>query len=85
MFHVLQLKKQLDREVVSILQLPPMDVHGLLKPELEEILDRRLRKVNQRALTEVLVRWQGQIAEDATWELYHKLKNTFHHLVGKVF
>jgi hypothetical protein len=45
-----------------------------MKPEPEEILLLRFRPHNNRAITELLVRWAGQSPEDATWEEYSSLK-----------
>jgi hypothetical protein len=84
-FHVSQLKLKLGRVVAPITHLPPVNATGVIQPELEEILDRRLQKVHNRALVELLVLWQGQIPEEANWVVFHKLKSSYPHLVGKVF
>ena len=34
-------------------------------------------KVGNRAVTEVLVKWQGSTEEDATWECYQSLCQRF--------
>lgn len=65
--------------------LPPVNTEGVIKPEPEEIVARRMRKCRNQALVELLVRWQGQNQEDATWESYSDLRETYPHLVGKVF
>jgi hypothetical protein len=49
-----------------------------------EILTRRSRPKDNRPFIEVLVRWEGKTADDATWEEYHSLANAYPHLVGKV-
>ncbi|GJV56012.1 retrotransposable element Tf2 [Tanacetum coccineum] len=43
---------------------------GLLSAEPVAILDRRLAKVNNRAVAYVLVKWSNHIDKDATWENY---------------
>jgi hypothetical protein len=69
----ISLKAKLGRSSVAIPHLPPVDVHGVIQLESEEILDRHSRKVKNRALAEVLVRWSGQNWEEASWEDLHQL------------
>lgn len=83
-FHVSQLKPKVGQHISPITTLPPVDKNGSLKPELEEILNRRMRKVNNKPLVELLIRWHGGTTEDASWEPYHVLCSNFPHLVGKV-
>lgn len=61
-----------------------MDPQGefLLEPII--ILQRRNQEVNNRALVEVLVQWQGVGVEVTTWKLYWQLREKDHHLEGKV-
>jgi hypothetical protein len=84
-FHVSQLKLKIGRSVSSIAQLPPVNQQGVIEPEPEELLDIRFRKVHNRAVVELLIRWQGQLPVEATWEKYHLLKSSYPHIVGKVF
>lgn len=84
-FHVSQLKPKLGSVVVPLPKLPPADARGVLQPEPVEVLDRRSQPKNNQALVEILVRWDGQTTDDANWEEYHRLKDTYPHLVGKVF
>jgi len=84
-FHVSQLKPKLGSACTALPQLPPIDNQGAIRPEPAQILERRSRPKNNRALTEILVRWEGQTADDATWEEFHALKEAYPHLVGKVF
>jgi hypothetical protein len=84
-FHVSCLKKKLGQQVLPLPTLPPVDRNGELKPEPEAILDRRIKKIGHRFVTEVLVQWCGALVEDNTWELLYKLIDTYPHLVGKVF
>ena len=35
-------------------------------------------------MTQVLVQWQGESKDDATWEVLYDLQARFPHLVGKV-
>ncbi|KAB1225090.1 Transposon Tf2-9 polyprotein [Morella rubra] len=84
-FHVSQLKRQLGTRVAAATHLPPTDSHGVLRPEPVHVLNRRSRKVRNRAVTDLLIQWQGQPPEDATWIPYHQLALDYPHLVGKVF
>ncbi|XP_062147747.1 uncharacterized protein LOC133856708 [Alnus glutinosa] len=83
-FHVFQLKPKLGAQTVAIPTLPPLNSKGILHPEPMAVLDRRSRARNNRSFTEVLVCWEGQSAEDATWESFHALAQAYPHLVGKV-
>jgi len=62
-----------------------MDSDGVLRPEPFEILDRRSRQKDHHPLIELLVRWDGQGQDDATWEELHNLREAYPHRVGKVF
>ncbi|GJS60081.1 reverse transcriptase [Tanacetum coccineum] len=53
--------------------LPHCGPNGLLSAEPVAILDRRLAKVNNRAVAYVLVKWSNHTDEDATWENYTDL------------
>jgi hypothetical protein len=84
-FHVSCLKKKLGSHVTPLPVLPPVGENGELKPEPEAVWNRRMRKVANRALTEVLVHWKGTTKDDSTWELLYDLRRDYPHLVGKVF
>jgi hypothetical protein len=58
-FHVSQLKLKLGSTVFPVPKLPPVDSHGVFRPEPAEVLDRRSRPHNHRALVELLIRWEG--------------------------
>lgn len=64
--------------------MPPVDEHGVLLSEPEDIISRRTVKVENKARVEILSRWHGQEALDATWEGYSRLKKDFPHLAGNV-
>ncbi|KAL4296046.1 hypothetical protein GQ457_12G011230 [Hibiscus cannabinus] len=57
--------------------LPIMDLDGSISKEPLKILDRRIGKRGNRAVTEVLVEWSNSFPEDATWEVLHTLKQRF--------
>lgn len=82
--HVSQLKKKLGQDTIPIPKLPPVNQQGVIRPEPKEVLARRLRKKKNKPVTEILVRWQGQDVEDASWEPYHTVRAEFPHLVDKV-
>lgn len=67
-FHVSQLKKKLGSRVIVVPTLPPVDPSGILKPEPKQLLKRRLLKLHNPPKDEVLVHWQGQSEEEASWE-----------------
>jgi hypothetical protein len=83
-FHISQLKPKLGSACSALQRLPPIDDQGAIRPEPAQILDRRSGPKNNQALTEILVRWEGQTANDATCEEFHALKDAYPHLVGKV-
>ncbi|KAL4361032.1 hypothetical protein GQ457_04G005470 [Hibiscus cannabinus] len=75
-FHVSQLKKQIGSEPVQS-ELPVVDADGSISKEPMRILDRRMVKMGNMVVTEVLVEWSNSFPEDATWEIYHMLKQQF--------
>jgi hypothetical protein len=84
-FRVSQLKLKLGSTVALVPKLPPVNSYGVFRPELVEVLNRRSRPHDHRPLIELLIRWEGQTADDATWKEFYGLKNAYPHLVGKVF
>ncbi|KAF5459790.1 hypothetical protein F2P56_019708 [Juglans regia] len=65
---------------------PSTKIHpvGQVQPEPEVILQRRMKRIRNHAVTEVLVKWLGAPIEDSTWELLWTLRDRYPHLVGKV-
>ncbi|GJS04942.1 retrotransposable element Tf2 [Tanacetum coccineum] len=53
--------------------LPHCGPNGLLLAEPVAILDKRLAKMNNKAVVYVLVKWYNHTDEDATWENYADL------------
>nr|KYP44277.1 Retrotransposable element Tf2 [Cajanus cajan] len=72
-FHVSLLKKHHGSHVVSE-QLPRFNEEGDLLIKPLAILDRRVKKKNNKAITEVLVQWEHTNPEDATWKELHELQ-----------
>ncbi|GMI79866.1 hypothetical protein HRI_001655900 [Hibiscus trionum] len=75
-FHVSQLKKHIGGEPHQS-ELPVIGSDGGIAKELVKILDRKIRKRGNRAMTEVLVEWTNSFPEDATCELLHQLQLQF--------
>nr|GEX37176.1 hypothetical protein [Tanacetum cinerariifolium] len=75
-FHVSQLKLCKGNSFKKGL-LPRCGEEGLLSVEPEKILDKRIGKVNNRAVVYVLVKWINHSEEDATWELAEDLSKRF--------
>ena len=80
-FHVSCLKKHLGSNVQTTVPLPVLTGAGILQDVPIAILDRRLVKKNNSTVTEVLIQWQNHSREDATWEVYHELKQKFPEIV----
>ncbi|KAL4339288.1 hypothetical protein GQ457_08G024630 [Hibiscus cannabinus] len=77
-FHVSQLKKHIGSADFQS-QLPVIGPDGAISKEPLRVLDRRIGRRGQRAVTEVLVEWTNSFPEDATWEMLHQLKIQFPH------
>ena len=77
-FHVSQLKLckgSVDQP--GTLPLPMCDDRGMMSVFPAKILDRRLGKMNNRAVAYVLVQWSNGSVEEATWELYSELLKSY--------
>ena len=77
-FHVSQLKQHVGTTVVQSV-LPDMDGDGVISRVPVQILERRMIKKGNHAVTQVLVQWSNSFAEDATWELLADLQTRFPH------
>ncbi|XP_070045796.1 uncharacterized protein [Nicotiana tomentosiformis] len=76
--HVSLLKKY--HVIPDHISYPPVvDIADPQCPEPELVLQRRMVKRENKAVAQVLVKWQGILADDATWEYYTKLKIQFPH------
>ncbi|KAK5838614.1 hypothetical protein PVK06_007348 [Gossypium arboreum] len=78
-FHVSQLKKHIGF-APNQTQLPLVDDDGALQKGPARIVDRRVVKKGNQAVTEVLVEWINSFPEDATWESLAMLQSKFPHL-----
>ncbi|KAK5772347.1 uncharacterized protein LOC108462731 [Gossypium arboreum] len=77
-FHVSQLKKHGVASPTQA-QLPLVDDHWVLPKEPAQIVDRRMVKKGNWAVTEVLVEWADSFPEDATWGSLELLQTKFPH------
>ena len=84
MFHVSNLKAKLGAQVVPRPALPAMIVDQIPNPEPVAILATRSHQLRSRLITQVLVQWQDESKDDATWKSLFVLQQKFPHLVGKV-
>ena len=71
--------------MVPLPSLPIVDSEGILRLEPVVVLQERTHQLSNRSVTQVLVQWQGERVEDATWESLYLLQQQYPHLVGKVF
>ena len=68
-FHVSLLKKHLGPVTATSTQLPPVSDTSTVLPQPKVVLDRQvIHKGKYRPKSEILVKWVGVPAEDATWE-----------------
>ena len=67
-FHVSNLKAKLGAQVVPRPALPAMTVDQIPNPEPMAILATRSHQMRSRLITQVLVQWQDESKDDATWE-----------------
>ena len=83
-FYVSSLKAKLGNKVVPRPTSPTVNANLVVIPEPMLILDRKSIQLRSKTMTQVLVQWQGECKEDATWEILYNLEAKFPHLVGKV-
>ena len=76
-FHVSLLKKKIGAQTVASIAPPETDVdgHPLVYPAA--VLDKRIVKRNNQAVTQLLVVWSNLGIENATWEDYTVLHSQF--------
>ena len=72
-FHVSNLKAKLGNQVVPRPTIPAVNADLVLTPEPMMILDRKSIKLRSRIVTQLLVQWQGESKDDATWEVLYDL------------
>ena len=68
-FHVSLLRRHLGSITPTSTQLPPVSDTSIILPQPEVVLDRHvISKGKYRPKSEILVKWVGALAADATWE-----------------
>ncbi|KAA3461009.1 reverse transcriptase [Gossypium australe] len=78
-FYVSKLKKHVGVVFVQA-NLPLVDTQRAWGKEHIRRLDRRMVRRGNKVVTEVLVEWTNSFLEDATWESFQQLKETFPHI-----
>jgi len=61
-----------------------MNEEGKIVPQLLAVLNRRIKKKNNRAMTEVLIQWKELIQRKLYGESYIKCSFNFQTLIGVV-
>lgn len=74
-FHVSQLKKYEGKEVQ--IHCNPPSLWEVKPKESKIILERRMVKWENKVVNQILIKWRGEEASDATWEDYYLLKERF--------
>lgn len=75
-FHISLLKSCVDPSITPVHLLA--DFWGFAgTKEPAQVLDSRIIQKRWKAVTEVLIRWQGETAEDALWELWQDLQRRY--------
>ena len=59
------------------IELPTMDAKGLITNELVQVLNRRMSKKGNHAITQVVIHWSNSFPKDATWENLPDLQKRF--------
>ena len=75
-FHVSLLKEHHGPHIASQ-ELPLYNEEGEFVPQPLVVLDRRMKKKGNRAVTEVLIQWQHTNPEDAVWKELHSMQHQF--------
>ncbi|GMJ10279.1 hypothetical protein HRI_004697100 [Hibiscus trionum] len=83
-FHVSQLKKRIDPPEIVQQELPVIDSDESISKKPLRIIDMRIEKKRNRAVTEVLVEWSNLFSEDATREVLHQLQQQFPQLRSRI-
>lgn len=67
-FHVSCLKKKIRIKTQSLSTLLLVNNHREMLPKPEAIVDRRIKKNEDRVVIEVLMQWSGTKEEDCSWK-----------------
>jgi hypothetical protein len=67
-FHVSFLKRVIDNKITVQTILPDINEEGKIILDLETILETRIKKLRNQAITYYLVKWKNLLVEEVTWE-----------------
>jgi hypothetical protein len=67
-FHVFFLKKVIEKKIPFQSILPYINEEGKIILEPEKILEKRIKQLRNRAITEYLIKWKNQPMEEETRE-----------------
>jgi hypothetical protein len=81
-FHVSQLKQYHPNYTLVFSTLPMLTDIQAAAAQPDKIIDRRLVKKGNNAVTQLLVSWTGLPSTSTTWEDYNILKTRFPDLLG---
>jgi hypothetical protein len=72
------LKKHVGPVTTISTQLPPVNDEANILPQPETVLDRRvIQKGQYRPKVEILIKWIGASADDATWKDERRLAKSY--------
>lgn len=83
-FHVSNLKPKLGQHVLPRPTLLVVNASLIISPKPVSILANRSHQLRNRIITQVLMQWQGESKDVATWKNLFDLQQKFPHLMGKV-
>ena len=81
-FRVSLLKKKIGDTAITSSKLPMTDREGRMHIVPVAILDRKIMKKDNRAVTAGLIQWSNLYPEDATWEDLEDLQQQFPDCIG---
>lgn len=81
-FHVSLLKKKVGSRHMVWSEIPT-ETGGVEEKRPARILDRRIMKRNNAVAVDVLMQWDGQVAEDATWEDFDVIRRRYPWFTGE--
>ncbi|XP_031108696.1 uncharacterized protein LOC116013188 [Ipomoea triloba] len=76
-FHISQLKRKVGDKVTPQLEPPLTGQEGEVLAQPVAVLNKRLVKRDNKAVTQILVQWANLPEEAATWEDYHHVTSQF--------
>lgn len=83
-FYVSYLKKKVGQQHCPLPSLPLVDQGSCVQLEPNQIFDKRMKRLGNHAISELLIKWLGASNENNSWESLWKLRNQYPHLEGSV-